>query len=327
MPPVYPTYARPSMFTQREHYNSQARPVSTHQQQFLDHAASEAEYYSSGSTHALNGRAASHGYSPADVEAGRSRVSNAPITINFDPAKQVPGGSTVAGAMAHDDFYRNSHETGISQAQLSGGGRSQVERNLYDNHYHMTPPHAHPTYGALNVGNSPYGAAPQAGDSYLQLKPEVHQRSTYTHFDSAHANRPEHLGTYGHMDHVLNNTTDHTFHQAMGRPPSSAPDPRGDYIETQIHGRVRLEDDVDRVVAHSRHRESSTGNDLRRMTSNHGGKLYWVDDRGSMERSRSSERPSYGSSSSSSHHGSGGYDDYGSSRRSGGSGGSGGYYY
>ncbi len=292
MPPI-DRYPRPNMFTQRDHHYSMGRPTSTHQRKYLDEAEENAAYQSGRHTEALYARGESRGYSRAEVDAGRRRMAETHSTINFNPAARLDDGTSVMEAMADDDYHRNMFETNISGAQLGQAQRQSVENSLYDNHYRGVPAYAHPSYGALNMTNSPHGVAPFAGDAHLRIKPETHDRATYSYFDSARANRRDELGTRHHNDHVLYKTTNHTFDNVMGRRPSSPADPHGDYVEVQYHGRVRYSEDVDSLNVHDRHRDTEIGGHARRFRDNHGTKLYWVDDRGER-------RPSYG--------GDGGYD-------------------
>ncbi|MFI5930559.1 DUF3626 domain-containing protein [Actinoplanes sp. NPDC051494] len=192
-------------------------------------------------------------------------VPDARITVNFHPDRLLGDGATVAEHLATDGVYRSQFETRISNGGLTaypGGDRHRWEQRIFAGAYPSEATLGRPVYGGLNLARHADGAAPRFGSCHLLLRAEVAGRSTFSHGDSA--SEPTVFGTAdrfgaiwaalldeaGRTGRALGLTAaspeEWTAALAVRRPgPGRAMD---DYVETQIHGGLRLHDDVEAVV-------------------------------------------------------------------------------
>ncbi|WP_044204399.1 DUF3626 domain-containing protein [Flammeovirga sp. OC4] len=197
------------------------------------------------------------------------------IAMHFHPDRIYSEGMTVIDGLIQSGRYKNQYETNISAGSISaftGGGRDTWERKVFKDAYHSAAPKERPKYGALNLTITSDGPAPRFGSCFFLLKPEVNQRATFTYGDTYDS--PKEIGTIDHFElihegvfkdlftremalgatkltvedfMVLINTSFSQFQKDSAfRPASKNLD---FYIETQIHGDVLLERDVDKLVA------------------------------------------------------------------------------
>jgi hypothetical protein len=66
------------------------------------------------------------------------------------------------------------------EASLVSEGLDQRDEAEGEKLYDEMPPREKPSYGALNLGNDPKGAASQYGKAYFEMEPHVKNRSTFT---------------------------------------------------------------------------------------------------------------------------------------------------
>ena len=186
----------------------------------------------------------SNGMKPKDFKwtdpdlAFLNKAKSAPITINFSPAQ--------LGKLARNGAHRNlfQHDNGTAESD---------ERRKHEYETLGVPLTTwgknRPVYGALHLDHAEpepekhaLGGAPLYGSAFWALKPEVKDRSTFTHTDSYLA-KPEDVMLHKDIDKVVANHLENR-HQD--------PDP---LIEAQIHGGVDLGKDVDSLHIHSSHPE------------------------------------------------------------------------
>lgn len=182
----------------------------------------------------------------------------AAITVNFHPDRLLADGRSVAEHLVDDGAYHNQFRTGISNGGL-GGDRPRWEERMFPG----LSAGQRPIYGALNLAGHPDGASPRFGSCHLVLRPPVARRATYTLGDSY--TQPEIAGTAAGFGAIWAALLDQvtTTGQALNVPAASAAEwvaalgaaRRGpgraldDYVEAQIHGGLRLPEDVTAVVA------------------------------------------------------------------------------
>ncbi|EGL17995.1 MULTISPECIES: DUF3626 domain-containing protein [unclassified Paenibacillus] len=235
-------------------------------------------------------------------------VARSRVTLNFHPDRLIAGGLTVAEGLLQDGEYRSQFETRISSGGLSaypGGDRDRWERSLFAGAYQAesVQPCDRPKYGALNVMRYADGASPRFGSCHFRLKAGVLDRCTFTCGDS-HA-QPEHAGTRKVFMPVLAalleevRTTGSALASdvpgagAFAARCLSAAEPASKdglpgpgaiggigraldaYIEAQIHGAIRLESDVDALVADPSFQGTATGAQLGALCEAYGIPLYW----------------------------------------------------
>ena len=215
---------------------------------------------------------------PSALDAARAAIrDHAHIAIHFHPDRPLADGTTVSQALLRDGVYRNQFETGISNGLVSvapGGPRDVWERSLFSGAYHHNdnPPAAaeRPKYGALDLTCAADGPAPRFGSCYLVLKSSVSRRSTLT-FGGSQAD-PKVRGTVDEFDAILAALMEESFTRdfmlgvsdirpaavvdSLFKSPST---PRrfrkglsrnlDHMIEAQVHGDIRLDRDVEALVA------------------------------------------------------------------------------
>lgn len=157
------------------------------------------------------------------------------VSLNFHPDR-LRRGVPILTALARDGGYRSQFETGTSNGGLTaypGGDRWRWESRIFAGAYDDAPTPERPKYGALNFRGRPAGGAPRFGSAHFRLTAECLQRSTFCYPDSVF--EPTDFGVAARMSLVQ-------LAQA------SQADLLDDYIEAQVHGPVRLADDVEALV-------------------------------------------------------------------------------
>ncbi|WP_136606998.1 DUF3626 domain-containing protein [Paenibacillus dokdonensis] len=222
---------------------------------------------------------------------------------HFHPDRLDPAKKSVAVALLEQGVYKSQFETLLSNGSVSaypGGQRDLWEERLFGGAYQQegTSNSERPKYGALDLMRHPDGPAPRFGSCYFLLSPEVSYRSTYTYLDS-HQN-PVQKGTYAEFDDMMAALLEEIFlrDSALGkknlRPQklvdhfrvhltmpfsdlsrSEAKRNLNHYIEAQVHGNIRLKEDVEILVADPSFKGTPTGRILERICLQYSIQLYW----------------------------------------------------
>ncbi|KAK1749681.1 hypothetical protein QBC47DRAFT_354659 [Echria macrotheca] len=229
------------------------------------------------------------------------------VALHFHPDRPVgEGGRTVAASLLVDGIYRNQFETGISNGGLSaqpGGARDEWERSLFGGAYHADGwdeggwRALRPKYGALDIlGTAADGPAPRFGSCFFVLKQHVLSRCTFTFGGSADA--PKWQGTMDEFDALLAGALEDSFMRetTMGAPRELRPSglvrhiqSRAEgrhlesvrtgnldyYVEAQVHGDLRLDRDVEGLVADPSFHGSEAGEDMQALAEKFGFPLRW----------------------------------------------------
>lgn len=202
--------------------------------------------------------------------------AHARIALHFHPDRISRNGYAVAESLLNSGCYLGQFETGISNGLLSptsGGPRDLWENSLFGGAYASTNATApeRPKYGALDLMRHSDGPSPRFGSCYFLLKPAVSARATFTYLDS-HRN-PDERGTLRTFEPILAALMLECFERnyALGekditparlidhlsgmleapylnfaeKPPARN---LNHYIEAQIHGKIQLQEDVERLV-------------------------------------------------------------------------------
>jgi hypothetical protein len=201
-----------------------------------------------------------------------------------------------------------------SVSAFRGGARDLWERELFGGAYHSNSSSGgdddgewrslRPKYGALDLllgaggTSADDGPAPRFGSCYLVLKQEVLARCTFTFGGSQ--DLPRWRGTMDCFDAVLAAVLEEAFvrESVLGMPGVVRPPELvrrllsygggegvreglmmsrnlDHYIEAQVHGDVRLDRDVEMLVADPSFREGETGRDLVALSERFGFPLRW----------------------------------------------------
>ncbi|MGW7422780.1 DUF3626 domain-containing protein [Streptomyces sp. NPDC054813] len=171
----------------------------------------------------------------AALSSGPALDPGLPITLNFHPDR-LSAGLPILEALTRDGAYHSQFVTGTSNGGLTahpGGDRWRWESRIFGGTYDDAAPAERPVYGALNFRRQVVGAAPRFGSSHLRLTGPALHRATFCYPDSAA--EPTDFGVAAGT-HLL----------ALAE--ADEQDALNDYIETQVHGGVRLDRDVAALV-------------------------------------------------------------------------------
>mmetsp|Transcript_23561 Transcript_23561/g.58713 ORF Transcript_23561/g.58713 Transcript_23561/m.58713 type:complete len:363 (-) Transcript_23561:263-1351(-) len=227
--------------------------------------------------------------------------AHARIAIHFHPDRLLQNGQTIAGSLLGTGCIQSQFESQVSNGRLDptvGGARDQWENDLFGKAYQQAAPSLRPKYGGLFLLGQEDGPAPRFGSCYFVLSPEATKRATFC-FGDSHTQPPA-RGTYNLWEDILAElfTESFTRDAALGisglRPPAlvgrisdlleaplsgkwSYPPARDldHYIEAQVHGEVKLERDVDALVADPSFKDTSVGAELQSIASQYGIVLHW----------------------------------------------------
>ena len=157
------------------------------------------------------------------------------VTVNFHPAR-LHRGAPLLRCFAEDGVYRSQFETGTGNGGLTaypGGDRWHWETRLFGGAYDAAATSERPKVGALNFRRRATGASPRFGSAHLRLRPEIATRCTFCYPDACF--EPSAFGVASRMELIAIATADEK-------------DSLDDYIETHIHGPLRLATDVEAIV-------------------------------------------------------------------------------
>mmetsp|Transcript_62417 Transcript_62417/g.145277 ORF Transcript_62417/g.145277 Transcript_62417/m.145277 type:complete len:678 (+) Transcript_62417:90-2123(+) len=185
-----------------------------------------------------------------------------------------------------DTHYRNQFETKTSGGLLKPEVRVKWEKDLFAGCYDKAKGFDRCKYGVQNVMNDYRGVVKcaQYGDSYMILK-DVRLRCTFSPEDSANL-KAERLAVLDFYAHVLNEYSDAELRETLNVANSKDAAMLGDssrvgsmkYKEAQIHGEVRFDSHVERLVAHVRHRSAGQDSKIRAVCKKHGWLFSWMDE-------------------------------------------------
>ncbi|MFE3168763.1 DUF3626 domain-containing protein [Streptomyces sp. NPDC059224] len=188
----------------------------------------------------------------AALSAGPVLDPGLSITLNFHPDR-LSAGLPILEALARDGAYHSQFVTGTSNGGLTahpGGDRWRWESRIFGGTYDDADPAERPVYGALNFRGQVVGAAPRFGSSHLRLTGPALHRATFCYPDSAA--EPTDFGVAAGT-HLL----------ALAE--ADEQDALNDYIETQVHGGVRLDRDVAALVLDASYRGTPVESAARRL--------------------------------------------------------------
>ncbi|MDF2683714.1 MAG: hypothetical protein K0R47_4904 [Brevibacillus sp.] len=227
---------------------------------------------------------------------------HARVTLNFHPDRILPTGITVIEGLLSTGMYQSQFVTGVtngSRTAFPGGDRDCWEEKLFGGSYQSSSvlEKERPKYGALNLMNYADGASPRFGSCYIQLRPHLLRRCTFT-FGDSHTG-PEHFGTgdcfVGVLAALLHSVE--TTREALGSPDMDIPAvvnqlmrlqqidvastghrvgrALDDYVEAQVHGNIELSTDVEALFADPSYLNTHTGSQLQQLCEKYAIKLIW----------------------------------------------------
>ncbi|TYR57787.1 DUF3626 domain-containing protein [Streptomyces parvus] len=178
----------------------------------------------------------------SSLSSGAPLAPGPRVTLNFHPDRTVAG-TPILERLAGDGLYVSQFVTGTSNGGLTAhpeGDRWRWESRIFGGAYDRAEAAERPVYGALDLGRTPFGAAPRFGSAHFRLVPEILGAATFCYPDSAA--EPVHFGVVARMSGLVE------LAAADDR------DALDDYVEAQIHAPVRLDRDVEAIVLDPAHR-------------------------------------------------------------------------
>jgi len=224
------------------------------------------------------------------------------VTLNFHPDRFTTSGRLVIDGLTSDGEYHNQYVTGTSNGGLDvymGGARDLWERRLFNGAYHdgRSDAASRPKYGALNIHNYLDGASARFGSCFFTLNPRAAGRCTFANEDS-HAN-PAVMGTAEHFYGILRKLFQNVLETGIlygeeGYTVRTAAEyicsaRRADpvviggnldfYIETHVHGRVLLREDIESLHIDGSFIGTDIGNAAVDLSERYGIKLFFIPER------------------------------------------------
>lgn len=239
---------------------------------------------------------------------------HARIVAHFHPDRFGGKPANVVDCLFVEGVYRNQFETGLSSGSptaFPGGERDEWERTLFGGAYHVegVPVSDRPKYGSLELVRFPDGPAPRFGSCYFVLR-GVGSRTSITFMGSEHPHAPERVGTlaepYVVMEALLAeiesggiatpdwppfraptlgvaDITVSRFCSLLKSLPERRPNPShgepgrvlDSGVEAQVHGPIRLDTDVETLVADRAFAHTPVGQSLVKLADKYGFDLQW----------------------------------------------------
>ncbi|WP_415950557.1 DUF3626 domain-containing protein [Streptomyces sp. KLOTTS4A1] len=174
------------------------------------------------------------------------------ITLNFHPDRLTGDGTPILDSMAAHGLYLSQFVTGTSNGGLTaheGGDRWRWESRIFGGAYNDAPGAERPVYGGLNFRARATGAAPRFGSAHLRLLPSTLARTTHCYPDSF----------LEPSDFALASACERLVALAL----DDDRDTLDDYVESHVHGPVRLTADVEALVLDPCFRDTDVENAAR----------------------------------------------------------------
>lgn len=237
---------------------------------------------------------------PAQIQAlDISWLKTRPLALHFHPDRPTRSGQMIIEALLDDGLYRSQFETGLSNGGLTahpGGARFGWEARLFKGAYdENTPAEQRPKYGALDLWGNALGPAPRFGSCYFRLNYPVLDRTTLCYGDSyaepsdfATWDLPlglwiplleDYLGEKGALWQVAHQASEHLNNVMQPISPRQggmdAYRSLDDYIEAQVHGPIRLQEDVAALVVDGSFQGQAIEIHMRRLCEKYDIALEW----------------------------------------------------
>lgn len=249
--------------------------LTNHQKAALEYCNKKAEEYANRDYPILIERFKGRGLDEGDLALVTSYIQNiAPVIIHLRL-------DNILEYLVNDIYYRNQFQTSNSNGLLSYAQRVDWESKLFGGTYGDVDGFYRVKYGPLNITNDPNGVkfATGYGDSYLLLKNEVKDRTSFTHGDSAGGMHE--IATFNNFHHILNKLTDDLLNKIIKLSRGdeiSFESNYGFYIECQYHGEILLDRDLECIVVNKRHQYDKNINELlQKFGQRHKCGVIWMD--------------------------------------------------
>jgi len=150
-----------------------------------------------------------------------------------------------------DCRIKNLFEVNTGRGGTDQKTRASWETTMFNGFYDNAEPHERVKYGSLNIDSNPDGVMSTVayGDAFIVLKQEVKYRITLVYGDSSGISYHLHIATPKYLTNILNyiptTVLDAAIRVAKGQTIEYA---SYQYIEAQIHGELRMDRDVAKLI-------------------------------------------------------------------------------
>eukprot|EP00927_Polykrikos_kofoidii_P018754 TRINITY_DN18733_c0_g1_i1.p1 TRINITY_DN18733_c0_g1~~TRINITY_DN18733_c0_g1_i1.p1 ORF type:complete len:1008 (-),score=172.57 TRINITY_DN18733_c0_g1_i1:4-3027(-) len=224
------------------------------------------------------------GFSEAEVNQALNWVRHhAPIVVHLDLQE-------VGALLMSDTHYRNQLETKTSSGTDTCAQREDWENKLFNGAYREAPPFDRCKSAALNMNNDPEGvrACNKYGLSYLVLR-GVRLRTTLC--DTNLAGVPtDKLATVDYCAHLFEQLPDRELREQLVTVSKISQGMPGDpsdvlmHTEAHIHGEIRLDKHVERIMVHPSLRDLNTVADVFAGLKTCRSRVLWIDENAETRR-------------------------------------------
>ena len=197
------------------------------------------------------------GYTEDDLTTVIKYIQNeASITINVNH-------KTIIRHLVNDDHYKNCFEIGNTHKAVSTDPRFCAESNMFNKLYDTCNAIDRVKYGSINLFDSEHGnpTCTAYGDVVLVLKNDIKKRTSFTVGDSFLMQF--HIGTFQYASIFLINLKEPLIHELIRfiktRKKLTPYEilhlyqiGKFAYIEIQIHGLIRLNEDIEKLIIHKK---------------------------------------------------------------------------
>lgn len=213
------------------------------QKAVLEMCEKKSKHYSKNVKELLRAKIISLGYDGKDLHKVEKYFKKVKTVIHFKPEQ-------IIDMMLNDTHFRNLFEVNKSNGSNDKKARASWEDNMFRSMYKDANPFDRVKYGVINIFSTKCGvvSAKGYGHSYIILKDHNKDRITYVHGDSS--NKEMHIGSYKGFYHIIyyldtkilkcllekiiNNVESNNINYS--------------YIEAQVHGELRFDRDIEKIV-------------------------------------------------------------------------------
>jgi hypothetical protein len=181
---------------------------------------------------------------------------------NIDVIIHLPFFSIIDTLIGKKDRYiRNLFEVNTSGGCNDKNKRLQWENKIFANTlYEKFNAHDKVKYATLNTAKTKYGLrrlAEQYGTAYLVMKSTIRERCTITPRDSSYDSiTKDDVATFQDMDHILKKFQNFSSISDILK---YSDEKDFIYMEVQIHGELRFDRDVEKIMINSKYKQDFSG--------------------------------------------------------------------
>lgn len=205
-------------------------------------------------------------YKDEDAKKIIEHFDKSKIHIHFKP-------SVLAKHLIDDPYYRNQFETKTTGGSTDLARRRKWESSLFNQIYNEADHSDRVKYGLLNITNTIFdNTAKIYGDSYFILNNNIKKRCSFTYGDSC--NFPT---TYSFLypNQFLNKLPENFTNYIINNKFEKLNNMLNTYIEVQIHGDIKIDRDIDKIMINKIYKHENEGVLLENISAKYNIPIEW----------------------------------------------------